>query len=113
MCGIAGYISLDNSINKAQLQEAALLIQHRGPDAEGSYFSADNKLGLVHYRLSILDLSAAANQPMFSHDGRYCIVYNGEVYNFNELKEALQDKGATLKTSSDTEVILKLFIEQG
>ena len=113
MCGIAGYISLNNSIAPIQLQQAASLMQHRGPDAEGFYFSADNKAGLAHRRLSILDLSVAANQPMFSADGRYCIVFNGEVYNFNELKKDLIDKGASLKTSSDTEVILGLFAQKG
>lgn len=113
MCGIAGYISLTNSITKARLTQATQLIQHRGLDAEGFYFSDDNKVGLAHKRLSILDLSAAANQPMFSADGRYCIVFNGEVYNFNELKQQLKDKGATLKTSSDTEVILELFAQNG
>jgi asparagine synthase (glutamine-hydrolysing) len=113
MCGIAGYISLNNTLTENCLKKAAALIQHRGPDAEGFYFSEDNKVGLAHRRLSILDLSINANQPMFSANGRYCIVYNGEVYNFNELKEQLKDKGASLRTTSDTEVILELFIQQG
>lgn len=118
MCGIAGYISLNNSIQPNQLQQAAAVMQHRGPDAEGFYFSNDNKpdscrVGLAHRRLSVLDLSTAANQPMFSADGRYCIVFNGEVYNFNELKLQLNDKGASLKTTSDTEVILELFAQRG
>jgi asparagine synthase (glutamine-hydrolysing) len=113
MCGIAGYISLTNSISPNQLKQAALLMQHRGPDAEGFYFADDNKVGLAHRRLSILDLSSSANQPMFSSDGRYCIVFNGEVYNFNELKQQLADKGASLKTTSDTEVILELFAQKG
>ena len=113
MCGIAGFISLNNSITEAQLRQATQLIQHRGPDAEGFHFSDDNSVGLAHRRLSILDLSVAANQPMFSADGRYCIVFNGEVYNFNELKQQLTDKGASLKTSSDTEVILELFAQKG
>ncbi|MBC7628907.1 asparagine synthase (glutamine-hydrolyzing) [Ferruginibacter sp.] len=113
MCGIAGFISLNNSITEAQLRQATQLIQHRGPDAEGFYFSDDNSVGLAHRRLSILDLSAAANQPMLSADARYCIVFNGEVYNFNELKKQLKDKGASLKTSSDTEVIVELFAQKG
>jgi asparagine synthase (glutamine-hydrolysing) len=113
MCGIAGYISLNNSITEKQLQQAALLMQHRGPDAEGFYFSEDKKLGLAHRRLSVLDLSTAANQPMFSADGRYCIVFNGEVYNFNELKNQLSCKGVSLTTTSDTEVILELFAQKG
>ncbi len=113
MCGIAGYISLTNTITKAQLRQATELIQHRGPDADGFYFSDDNKVGLAHRRLSIMDLSATANQPMFSADDRYSIIFNGEVYNFKELKQQLKDKGATLKTSSDTEVILELFAQTG
>lgn len=113
MCGIAGYISLNNGLTELQLKQASLLIQHRGPDADGFYFSPDKKVGFAHRRLSILDLSNAANQPMHSADGRYCIIFNGEVYNFKELKQALNDKGASLKTSSDTEVILELFIQEG
>jgi len=113
MCGIAGYISLNNTITEQQLKDAAAAIQHRGPDADGFYFSAGSKLGLAHRRLSILDLSNAANQPMHSADTRYCIIFNGEVYNFKELTQQLSDKGASLKTTSDTEVILQLFIEKG
>ena len=113
MCGIAGYLSLNNSIQAHQLKKATDLLQHRGPDAEGFYFSEDNKVGLGHRRLSILDLSSSADQPMFSSDGRYVMVYNGEVYNYKELTYKLKDKGASLKTTSDTEVILELFAEQG
>lgn len=113
MCGIAGYISLTKGISANQLKQATTLMQHRGPDAEGFFFSADNKVGLAHRRLSILDLSNSANQPMFSADGRYCIVFNGEVYNFKDLKNQLPDKGGSLKTTSDTEVILELFAQKG
>jgi asparagine synthase (glutamine-hydrolysing) len=113
MCGIAGYISLPDKITEQQLRQASLLMRHRGPDADGFYFNDDKTVGLAQRRLSILDLSTSANQPMFSADGRYCIVYNGEVYNFQELKSQLADKGASLKTTSDTEVILELFIEKG
>ena len=73
MCGIAGYISLNNTIDPSQLQGATKLLQHRGPDAEGFYFNDDKKIGLGHRRLSILDLSASANQPMFSSNGRFGI----------------------------------------
>lgn len=113
MCGISGYISLNNTISPSQLRQATDLMLHRGPDAEGFYFSENEKVGLGHRRLSILDLSESANQPMFSHDGRYVIVFNGEVYNFNELKLLLADKGNSLKTTSDTEVLLQLFAERG
>lgn len=113
MCGIAGYISLDNNITQALLKQAVTLIQYRGPDADGFYFSDNDKVGLGHRRLSVIDLSVAANQPMFSADNRYCIIFNGEIYNFKELKESLADKGVSLKTNSDTEVILELFAQQG
>ena len=113
MCGIAGYITLNNSINPTQLKKATSLLQHRGPDAGGFYFSDDEKVGLGHRRLSILDLSASANQPMYSSDGNHIIIFNGEVYNFTELRQKLKDKGASLRTSSDTEVILQSFVEQG
>lgn len=113
MCGIAGYISINNTISPEQLKQASLLMKHRGPDADGFYFSENDTVGLAHRRLSILDLSTAANQPMLSADGRYCIVFNGEIYNFKELQLLLEDKGATLKTLSDTEVILELFIQYG
>jgi asparagine synthase (glutamine-hydrolysing) len=113
MCGIGGYIAGSNSFSKEQLKVAVSSIKHRGPDAGGFYFSKDGKVGLGHRRLSILDLSATANQPMFSANGRYCIVFNGEVYNFRALKNQLSDKGAALKTTSDTEVILELFAQEG
>ena len=113
MCGIAGYISLNGLITTDRLKQAAAALQHRGPNAVGFYFSDDESVGLAHRRLSILDLSAAANQPMFTADGRYCIVFNGEIYNFNDLKLQLKDKGQSLKTNSDTEVLLALFAQQG
>lgn len=113
MCGIAGYISLNNTVTPAKIKRACLLLQHRGPDAEGFYFSKDERVGLAHRRLSVLDLSAAANQPMFSANGRYCIVFNGEVYNYKQLAQLLACKGASLKTASDTEVILELFVQLG
>ena len=113
MCGIAGYITINKSINTEQLCKATGTIKHRGPDAEGFYFSPDGNVGLAHRRLSILDLSESANQPMVSLDDRYVIVFNGEVYNFKELKSNLKDKGASLKTTSDTEVILQLICTGG
>lgn len=85
-------------------------IAHRGPDAEGFYMDTESGVGLGHRRLSILDLSAAANQPMQSHDERYYIIFNGEVYNYREIAEQL---GIKCRTTSDTEVILEAFIMKG
>lgn len=112
MCGISGFIS--TQLNKANLQNINGVISHRGPDADGFFFSEqkDYNIGLGHRRLSILDLRSAANQPMFSHDGRYVIIYNGEVYNFNEIK-ASKLQGIQWKTTGDTEVILESFARYG
>jgi len=114
MCGIAGFISLDKKLNRQHLQIMADSLAHRGPDAEGFYYDDSNDYiaGLAHRRLSILDLSITANQPMMSHDGRFVMVFNGEVYNFQELqKEKLA--GAVFKTHSDSEVILECFAKYG
>ena len=113
MCGIAGFISLQQSFTPQQLKQATDVMHYRGPDADGFYFSDNNKVALAHKRLSIIDLSTVANQPMFSADGRYCIVFNGEIYNFNELKNLLIDKGVNLKTKGDTEVIIELYAQLG
>jgi len=107
MCGIAG-LYIPNGIEAADLQRMGDAIAHRGPDAHGVF--VQNGFGLSHRRLSILDLSSAAHQPMVSTCGRYQICYNGEVYNFRELKSEL---GLTTRTSSDTEVVLEAFVLLG
>lgn len=115
MCGIAGYVSLNKRLNQQHLKSMSDKLAHRGPDAEGFYFNdtnTDHTVGLAHRRLSILDLSTTANQPMMSHDGRFVMVFNGEVYNFQELqKEKLPD--TVFKTHSDSEVILECFARYG
>jgi asparagine synthase (glutamine-hydrolysing) len=113
MCGIAGYFSPDKTLTPDLLREGNRAQSRRGPDAEGVYFSSDLRVGLAHRRLSIIDLSAGANQPMYSNDGRYVIVFNGEIYNFKELRKQLPDQGASLRTTSDTEVLLNLYIQRG
>jgi asparagine synthase (glutamine-hydrolysing) len=109
MCGIVGYISA-NQIEQSSLRQALKCLAHRGPDADGLYFTEDARLGLGHRRLSILDLSEAANQPMTSANGRYVIIFNGEVYNFREIAKELQ---VSLRTTSDTEVILEAYAQWG
>ncbi len=109
MCGILGHIS-KKTIDKQSFQEANYVIKHRGPDAEGFFYNAENTVALAHRRLSILDLSIAANQPFTSNCGRYIIVYNGELYNFREIKSNLQ---LQIKTTSDTEVIVEAFAKIG
>jgi asparagine synthase (glutamine-hydrolysing) len=109
MCGIAGIISPDqHAISRQQLKKMTDAIAHRGPDGEDFWINPSNTAGLGHRRLSIIDLSPEAAQPMHYQD-RYTIVYNGEIYNYLELKEGLQKKGYFFRTRSDTEVILAAY----
>ncbi|MCW3127617.1 MAG: asnB [Bacteroidetes bacterium] len=110
MCGIAGFYSFSKAFAEADLKKMTDSMAHRGPDADGFYTDTESGAGLAHRRLSILDLSNAANQPMRSHDGRYYISFNGEVYNFKEIAQKLSIK---CTTTSDTEVILEAFIKRG
>ena len=100
MCGIAGTLYLDGRpAERSTLKKMAQALEHRGPDAEGIF--TYQGLGLAHRRLSIIDLSDAANQPFVSASGRYVICYNGEVYNFRELRAQLEQAGFTFRTTSD------------
>ena len=105
MCGITGFIS--KNFNKSELVVMTDALKHRGPDAKGYFYDSQNGVGLGHRRLSIIDLSKDANQPMTSHCGRYVMVYNGEVYNYKEIAKKLNE--VKWKTSSDSEVILAAF----
>lgn len=116
MCGIAGFYSVNGVFEKEKIQAMTDSIRHRGPDSEGQYY--DGTCGLGHRRLSIIDLSERASQPMFSSDNRYVIVYNGEVYNFNEIGAKMgmnvaDSRKTIFKSSSDTEVILEAFSRYG
>lgn len=108
MCGIAGYMGRGN---KAILEKMTNAIGHRGPDDDG--FFVDANVGLGHRRLSIIDLSPLGHQPMWSHDQTVAIVFNGEIYNFQELKKELVAKGYPFKSHSDTEVILAAYQAYG
>lgn len=108
MCGIAGIISKQNSkIDKEEIQKMNDVMAHRGPDSEGIYL--DHNIALGHRRLSIVDLSDSGSQPMMSHDERFVLVFNGEIYNYIELKEQLQREGAVFYTETDTEVIIEAY----
>ena len=119
MCGINGILNFrDTNRSKELIGKMNDRLSHRGPDDEGTF--VDEGIALGHRRLSIIDLSSAGHQPMFSHDGRYAIIYNGELYNFKELKFDLQraESGSgssayLFKTNSDTEVILAAFARWG
>ncbi len=108
MCGIAGYYASDSFVTENELHLMAESIKHRGPDAEGFY--CNSYAGFAHKRLSILDLSDNANQPMESHSRRYICVYNGEVYNFRDIAAELD---IAFRTKSDTEIIIEAFEEWG
>ncbi|MFZ1639911.1 MAG: asparagine synthase (glutamine-hydrolyzing) [Candidatus Contendobacter sp.] len=113
MCGIAAILAVDPS--RADSRSAAARVvatmRLRGPDAEGLWSGAGIALG--HRRLAILDLDARSNQPMVSSDGRYVIVFNGEIYNFRDLRRDLAADGVAFRTTSDTEVLLALFAREG
>ena len=120
MCGIAGFVDSRSIYNHTQklrvsLKEMLDIQAYRGPDGEGEWIRClDNTwIALGHRRLSIIDLSDAANQPMVSTCGQYVLVYNGEVYNYLELRKELQNKGYLFHTNSDTEVVLQKLIECG
>ncbi len=113
MCGITGIITSSEEAAKyfSTIKSATEALYHRGPDSSGSFSDFNALLG--HTRLSIIDTSEASNQPFYSPDGRYVIVYNGEIFNFKDLREGLIKKGITFHTSGDTEVLLQLFISEG
>ena len=107
MCGIYGWRS--NMLNDTNISSFQKKLLHRGPEHQDFY--SDSNVLLGHNRLSIIDNTELANQPMISTNGNYIIVFNGEIYNFQELKVDLEKKGYVFKTNSDTEVVLNSFIE--
>ncbi len=116
MCGLAGTFSYRTHAApqaRTTLEAVRDAMIARGPDGSGLWFSGDERVGLAHRRLSIIDLSDAASQPMACADGRYHIVFNGEIYNYQELRSELIGQGAILRTQSDTEVVLQMFAREG
>ncbi|MDT0593602.1 asparagine synthase (glutamine-hydrolyzing) [Glaciecola petra] len=112
MCGIAGFLTHNfPEASKEHLLAMGNTIAHRGPDAHGEYI--DDQVGLCHRRLSILDLSVAGNQPMYSPDQQVVIVFNGEIYNFTELRDNLEQEGVVFTSGTDTEAILHLYMREG
>ncbi|MEK6783755.1 MAG: asparagine synthase (glutamine-hydrolyzing) [Bacteroidota bacterium] len=110
MCGITGIFAFNliGKFNMINLASATLALEKRGPDFQDIY--SDQYVGLGHRRLSIIDTSATANQPMWDESKRYCIIFNGEIFNFQELRKELQKNDISFSTHSDTEVLLKLYI---
>jgi len=111
MCGIVGIWDFKNDVDKNVLKHMRDLLQHRGPDDKGIYI--DGNIGLGHRRLSIIDLSKAGHQPMCNEDGTVWITYNGEIYNFKEIREELERKGHQFKSDTDTEVVIHAYEEYG
>ncbi|MDD5108758.1 MAG: asparagine synthase (glutamine-hydrolyzing) [Candidatus Omnitrophica bacterium] len=111
MCGIAGKINWNSAVGTEVVTKMCDMMRHRGPDDHGIVSLGNITLG--HRRLSIIDLSENARQPMVSSDSRYFIVYNGEVYNFKELKKELEELGVSFRSLSDTEVVLYAYIHWG
>src|SRR6185369_7053436 len=116
MCGIAAIFAYSPDAPNVDAGELISIRDHmsaRGPDGMGEWFSSDGRIGLGHRRLAIIDLSPAGAQPMVSEDGTLVITFNGEIYNYRELRRALEANGRKFRTQSDTEVLLHLYAEKG
>ncbi len=117
MCGLVGVLDLERRFAAGQgehiVKDMAAAIHYRGPDMDGYWSSGDDLCHLGHKRLSIIDLSPAGRQPMADDSGRYVIVFNGEIYNFKELRDQLAQAGVSFRSKSDTEVLLKGYIKFG
>src|SRR6185295_1162263 len=114
MCGIAGWFLRQGlSRDDGDLHAMADRIAHRGPDDRGYFYDREHGVAFAHNRLSIIDLSAAAHQPMIGDEGQCVLIYNGELYNFVELRRQLQLLGHEFHSSTDSEVVLHSFIEWG
>jgi asparagine synthase (glutamine-hydrolysing) len=112
MCGIVGQLNFDNSpVSPVILKKMTDVIKHRGPDGEGHWI--EENVGFGHRRLSIIDLSPAGQQPMISSDHRYVLTYNGEIYNFRELRTKLEANGYRFRSQTDSEVVLSALAEWG
>lgn len=113
MCGIFGvrYESTDTQVDAAKLEDSVRALHHRGPDAQVTF--SDPGLGLGHARLSLVDVSSRSDQPFHDDSGRYVLVFNGEVYNFHDLRRNLEKNGVSFRTTSDTEVVMQCLIHQG
>ena len=116
MCGIAGIFAYRSTATAVDREELVRIRDHmtsRGPDGSGEWYSADGRVGFGHRRLSIIDLSSRAAQPMQTADGRLVITFNGEIYNYQALRSKLEAKGYVFRSNSDTEVLLHLYTELG
>ena len=113
MCGIYGAYRARGGLNPVDLVLSRDKLLHRGPDDGGYWISGNRRLGLAQRRLSVIDLSSLGHQPMLSSDGRFAIVFNGEIFNYQQLKESLSAEGVLFLGNSDTEVLLAAYITWG
>jgi asparagine synthase (glutamine-hydrolysing) len=116
MCGINGIFAYNSAASRPEESELLATreaMRARGPDGSGTWWNADRHCGLGHRRLSVLDLSDRALQPMISEDGRFVVVFNGEIYNYPQLRSDLESEGVCFRTTSDTEVLLHLYSRYG
>jgi asparagine synthase (glutamine-hydrolysing) len=113
MCGIVGMASAGSEVNPGLLTRMRDAMTHRGPDDVGAWRSRDRQVGLAHRRLSVIDLSPAGRQPMSYLDGRLWLVFNGELYNYRDLREVLEGAGHRFRSATDSEVLLAAYAEWG
>ncbi|MEI6204929.1 MAG: asparagine synthetase B, partial [Enhydrobacter sp.] len=116
MCGIAGiyaYLDVAPKVDRAELARMNARMAPRGPDGSGDWYSTDERVGFTHRRLAIIELSDLGAQPMHSEDGSLTITFNGEIYNYPELRAELVAKGYRFCSHSDTEVLLQLYRDRG
>jgi asparagine synthase (glutamine-hydrolysing) len=116
MCGIAGiyaYHYAANAVDRAELRRIRDHMAARGPDGLGEWYSQDERVGFGHRRLTIIDLSERGAQPMISADGKLVVTFNGEIYNYRQLRASLEAKGHRFRTQTDTEVLLHLYAQKG
>jgi asparagine synthase (glutamine-hydrolysing) len=113
MCGIAGLTSRSGAIDARHVKVMTDALAHRGPDGEGFYINTTCTVGFGHRRLAIIDLSSAGAQPMTNEDQTIWLTYNGEIYNFQEVRNDLEKRGHTFHSNSDSEVIIHAYEEWG
>src|ERR1039458_8259499 len=112
MCGIAG-LATHAPVDRRALEAAVARMHHRGPDSSGIFIDVTERVGLGHARLAIIDLSPSGHQPMASEDGQVTLTFNGEIYNYRELRSDLIARGHRFRGASDTEVLLAGYLEFG
>ncbi|MGH7592324.1 MAG: asparagine synthetase B family protein, partial [Gemmatimonadales bacterium] len=112
MCGIVGVLA-SRAIDPATVVRMRDQLAHRGPDHAGLWRSVDGRVCLGHRRLAVLDLDARANQPMLSHDRRFVVTFNGEIYNYRSVRARLEQAGIQFRTASDTEVLIEAYRHWG